>query len=146
VFITKLVELEILKISYLGNFSSSYSKSKVIWQKPFEFENGGECYSARRITVRQRTAWAPASRWAAPGSFSRAPGPPARCLAPSSDRHCGRAYKYVELTVAFSFFSVLPPPPPQLRRSLLPPLSHHQPLKPHRHVRLALAHLVVRLN
>jgi hypothetical protein len=77
VFNAKLVELEILKISYLGNFSSSYSKSKLIWQKQFEFENGGKCYSARRITVRQCTAWAPASRRAAPGSFSRAPGPPA---------------------------------------------------------------------
>jgi hypothetical protein len=41
VFNTKLVELQILKISYLGKFSSSYSKSKVIWQKQFEFENGG---------------------------------------------------------------------------------------------------------
>jgi hypothetical protein len=43
VFNTKLVELEIMKISYLGDFSSSYSKSKVIWQKQFEFENGGGC-------------------------------------------------------------------------------------------------------
>jgi hypothetical protein len=41
VFNTKLVELEILKISYPGNFSSSYSKSKLIWQKQFEFENVG---------------------------------------------------------------------------------------------------------
>jgi hypothetical protein len=30
VFNIKVVELEILKISYLGNFPSSYAKSKVI--------------------------------------------------------------------------------------------------------------------
>jgi hypothetical protein len=32
----QVVELEIMKISYLGNFSSSCAKSEVIWEKQSE--------------------------------------------------------------------------------------------------------------
>jgi hypothetical protein len=45
VFNIKLVELEIMKISCLGNFSSYYMILGVIWQKQFEIKNLGGCYS-----------------------------------------------------------------------------------------------------
>jgi hypothetical protein len=77
VFNTKLVELEILKISYLGNFLSCYMNLGVICEKQFKFEKLGGSYSARRIRAGHRAAWAPASRRAASTTFSRAPGPPA---------------------------------------------------------------------
>jgi hypothetical protein len=41
VFNIKLVELEILKISYFENFSSCYMILGVIWQKQFEIEIWG---------------------------------------------------------------------------------------------------------
>jgi hypothetical protein len=95
----------------------------------------------RPITTGHRAAWAPASRRAASRSFSRAPGPPARRLAPSSDPHCGRAYKYVELAVNHLCFSVFtatataaPPlaaaavePPPATQ---IAPASSPRPLAP----------------
>jgi hypothetical protein len=102
----KLVELEILKISYLGNFSSCYMILGVIGENSSNCKVWGESYSARRITAGQRTAWAPASRRATSRTFSRAPGPPARRRVPSSDRHCGRAYKYVELALNRFCFSI----------------------------------------
>jgi hypothetical protein len=37
----KLIELEILKISYFESFLSCYMILEVIWQKQFEFENLG---------------------------------------------------------------------------------------------------------
>jgi hypothetical protein len=45
VFNTKLVELEILKISYLGNFSSHYMILRVISNLQFGLCSGGRCYS-----------------------------------------------------------------------------------------------------
>jgi hypothetical protein len=59
VFNIKLVYLEILKISYFGNFSSHYMILGVIWQKQFK----GSCvlgvlhYTGE--SGQQRTAWAP---------------------------------------------------------------------------------------
>jgi Tfp pilus assembly pilus retraction ATPase PilT len=41
VFNIKLVELEIMKISYFGNFSGCYTILRVIWQKPLNLENLG---------------------------------------------------------------------------------------------------------
>jgi hypothetical protein len=57
----QLVELEILKISYLGNFSSCYIFLKVILKNSLKSKVGGKSYSCRRIKAGQRTAWAPAS-------------------------------------------------------------------------------------
>jgi hypothetical protein len=62
VFNMKLVELEILKISYLGNFSSHYMILGVIWQKQFEIRNLGGATVHRRILAGHRATWAPASR------------------------------------------------------------------------------------
>jgi hypothetical protein len=63
VFNMKVVELEIMKISYFGNFSSCHMILRVIWQKQLNLENWGrECYSCRQIRAEHRAAWAPASR------------------------------------------------------------------------------------
>jgi hypothetical protein len=60
VFNIKLVELEILKISYLENFSSYYMILGVIWPKQFEIENlGGLQWPV--IIADHRATWAPAS-------------------------------------------------------------------------------------
>jgi hypothetical protein len=80
VFNIKLVELEILKISYLENFSSYYMILEVIWQKQFEIENFRGGCSGRRIKVGHRPAWASASCHGLRLASSRA-----------CDRHLARA-------------------------------------------------------
>jgi hypothetical protein len=72
VFNMKLVELEILKISYLGHFSSCYMFLEVILKNSFEVKSLGGCYSRQRIRPGQQTAWALASRRGLPRP-SRAP-------------------------------------------------------------------------
>jgi hypothetical protein len=57
----KLVELEILKISYLGNFSSCYMFLGVILKNSLNFLSlGGITTVHRRIRAEQCTTWAPA--------------------------------------------------------------------------------------
>jgi hypothetical protein len=63
----KLVELEILKISYFGNFSSHYMILGVIWQKQIK----GSCVLGgatvhRRINAGQWTTWVPVSHHGLP--------------------------------------------------------------------------------
>jgi hypothetical protein len=81
VFNMKLVELEILKISYLGNFSSCYMFLEVILENNLKNKNLGGCYSLRRIVAGQRATWAPTSR--------RGLRPSSRHAAVASCRSCG---------------------------------------------------------
>jgi hypothetical protein len=86
-------------------------------RKNFKIQKLGEATVPRPITARHRAAWVPASRQAASRSFSRAPGPPARRLASSSDHYYDRRpiYKRVHREPFYPLF--LPPPP------LAPPLA-----------------------
>jgi hypothetical protein len=56
----KLVEIEIMKISYLRNFSSCYMFLGVIWKNSLKLEVWGIATVHQRIRAVQRMAWAPA--------------------------------------------------------------------------------------
>jgi hypothetical protein len=80
----------------------------------------------RPIAAGHRAAWAPASRRATSRSFSRALGPPARRLAPSSDLQYDRRpiYNRVHREPFFSVFTAAATAAPPLAAAAVePPLA-----------------------